>query len=716
MLTRRILTIIPFLVIVVLFQAAFWVPTYERQDVAGEERLHTFIEGSIGDAKFLNPIIATDGASMDIAALIFEGLIDIDEDLDFVGGLAEGWETTSTAYLNVLPDRRLPGGTPASARNVAARLEQALAAGELGWLDEDIESIRVLPPETTTQTLTLFEKSEAEDDSSPGTPRPVEVEIARPARVEIALARVVPDLASQLEPAVGAELLAPPPSGTALSTEDPADLAKLGEQTLGLFEVLEQNPVMLFHLRRGVKFHDGHGFDSGDVVFSYRAFLDPKNASPRASTWEPVKSVEALDAHTVRVVYKRLYSPATLAWSGPMILPEHLMNDAALEREMDRRGIEGEARKAFGLRQSDTTRNPIGTGQFRFVEWNSDEYLHLRAFEDHWKKVPEYKEYYYRVIPELVTQEVEFRSGGIDAYAPPPYQIPRYANDSDFHLLSAIQGYYAYIGYNLRKPPFDDIRVRKALGMAIDVDAIIEYVLYGQGDRVSGPYYISTPFYNPETPMLPYDPEGAAALLAEAGWKKGPDGILAKNGERLAFSLATNNGNPQRKAMVTIAQNAWKKLGVDVSTRLLEWTVFIEQFARLEHDAVLLAWGGGALNPDLYQLWHSSQTDEQQLNRGGYANPEADALIERIRRTYDPQEQRRLGWQLHDLIARDHPMTFLYSARANVVLDRKIVHVERDEAGVERYKRIEPTAAGEIKFWFDHWRKLAQPIAFEAKR
>jgi hypothetical protein len=166
--------------------------------------------------------------------------------------------------------------------------------------------------------------------------------------------------------------------------------------------------------------------------------------------------------------------------------------------------------------------------------------------------------------------------------------------------------------------------------MAIDVDQLIEFVLYGEGQRVSGPYYASTVFYDPETPLVPYDPDGAERLLAEAGFRPGPDGVLAKDGQRLAFKLITNNGNPSRRAIMTIAQDAWKKLGVDVVTQAFEWTVFLEEFVNPgEFDAVVLGWSGGALDPDLFQIWHSSQAGKYQLNFAGYRSAEADRLIER---------------------------------------------------------------------------------------
>jgi ABC-type transport system substrate-binding protein len=165
---------------------------------------------------------------------------------------------------------------------------------------------------------------------------------------------------------------------------------------------------------------------------------------------------------------------------------------------------------------------------------------------------------------------------------------------------------------------------------------------------------------------------------------------------------------------MTIAQDAWKKLGVDVVTQALEWTVFLEEFVNPgEFDALVLGWSGGALDPDLYSLWHSSQSGKYQLNFAGYVNPEADRLIEQIRVEYEPETRLALAHTLHELIASDQPYTFLVASRATYVLDRKMVIVEEDAAGAEGYRPIEPVA-GMLMFYFERWRKLGQDPVFEA--
>jgi ABC-type transport system substrate-binding protein len=524
---------------------------------------------------------------------------------------------------------------------------------------------------------------------------------------------VVPDLFERLAPVLGAALLEPAGLAARVHPEEELTPEALAKHLPELLPLTEHNPVITFHLRRDVRFHDGHRFDAGDVEFTYQAILDPKNASPRVSSFEPVKAVEIVDDFTLRVVYKRLYSPAIVEWVYMGILPEHLMNAAALEREMERRGVSGAARAEFSLRQSETGQHPVGTGPFRFVRWQRDELVQLARFDDYFKGPAEFEDVYFRTIPDGVTQELEFRAGAVDTYAAQPHQVARYRRDPRYRSVSTVANSYSYIAYNLRRPVFQDARVRRALAMAIDVAQLIEFVLYGEGERVSGPYYASTVFYNEETPLVPYDPAGAKRLLAEAGWRPGPDGILSKNGERLAFKLITNNGNPARRAIMTVAQDAWKKLGVDVVTQAFEWTVFLEEFVNPgEFDALVLGWSGGALDPDLFQIWHSSQAEKYRLNFAGYANPAADRLIERIRVEYDPATRIALAHQLHGLIASDQPYTFLFAARATYVLDRRMVIVERGKGGKERYRPIEPVK-GMLTFYFDRWRKLAQDPVFE---
>jgi ABC-type transport system substrate-binding protein len=308
---------------------------------------------------------------------------------------------------------------------------------------------------------------------------------------------------------------------------------------------------------------------------------------------------------------------------------------------------------------------------------------------------------------------MEFYAGTIDSYGVQPYQVARLKQDPRFQNFSGTSYAYAYIGYNLRRPPFDDPRVRQALSMAIDVDRIIDFVLYQQGERTTGPFLKQTEYYNHAIAPVSWDPEGALKLLAEAGWRHNADGRLEKGGQKLQFTLITNSGNDIRKSILAIAQDAWKQIGIEVRTDLVEWSVFIkERINKLDFDAVVLGWSMG-IDPDLYQIWHSSQTGPHQLNFAGYRNPEADDLIIRIRQEYDFDRKVTLCHRLHAIIAEDQPYTFLYVGKWTAVLDRRIVIRKTDPEGKDRFRPIQPTRTGNYMFTFNQWTKLADVPQFD---
>jgi ABC-type transport system substrate-binding protein len=364
------------------------------------------------------------------------------------------------------------------------------------------------------------------------------------------------------------------------------------------------------------------------------------------------------------------------------------------------------------MRDSRFNRRPVGCGPFRFERWKADQYIELARFEDYWAGPPNYRSFVYRIIPDVLTQEMEFYAGTLDSYSVQPHQVGRFKRDPRFQSFSGTSFGYTYIGYNMRREPFDDVRVRRALSLAIDEEKIIKYVLYGQGEPITGPFVKQTDYYNDRIEPLGYDPQKALELMRSAGWRRNGSGWLEKDGKRLQFTLITNTGNEIRKSVLAIVQDAWKKIGVDVGTDTLEWSVFIqERVNKLDFDAVVLGWVMG-IEPDLYQIWHSSQTDPQELNFTGFQNDRADELITRIRREYDHERQVRFCHRLHEIIARQQPYTFLYVGKWTAVLDKRIVIKETDEEGNVVYKKIRPTKTGDYTFHFNKWIKLSKEPEF----
>jgi len=709
MIVRRILIGAPLLLIIFLLQSYLWVPTYEQQTKGNPQRLTEYITASIGDASILNPILSADSASNDIEAMVFEGLIDRDKDLRFRARLAKAWRIYEEAFFYINEKATIPHLGQASAPEVVRLLKRAQGGYVPGSARvkkslDNIGEIIILPAREFVVTR--------EEKKGAGK-KVVKIQVQAPARIKLILNRVDQELFANLSTLLGNDYFRsfPAQDYLSLSEEGRAGIKTKADYAQEILPATEHNPVIIFYLRPDVRFHDDHIFEAGDVRFTYEAIMDPKNLSPRVADYEPVKEVEVIDPLTVRITYKRLYSPALSTWAIG-IVPEHLLNNEALKNEAMRTGKDPES---FSMRQSSFNRHPIGCGPFVFREWRSDQYIALDRFADYWEGPPNYKRFMYRIIPDLLTQEMEFYAGTVDNYAVEPHQVQRLKNDPTYQNFSGLSFGYTYIGYNMRRKPFDDPRVRRALGMAIDVDKIIRYVLYGQAERITGPFVKQTDYYNHRIEPLPYDPEGALKLLAEAGWRRNKEGWLEKDGKRFQFTLITNSGNDQRKAVLTICQDAWKQIGIDCRTDLLEWAVFVqERVDKADFDALVLGWQMG-IEPDLYQIWHSSQTHPFQLNFVGYQNPQADDLIIKIRQEYDHGRQVADCHQLHELIAKDQPYTFLYVNKWTAVLDKRIVIQETDAKGNIIYKRITPTKTGNYTFYFNKWIKLPEVPVLSAE-
>jgi len=691
MTTRRALIIVPVIVVLFLLQSYFWVPTYEEQTRGNPDRLNQFITATLGDASLLNPILNADSASSQITSKIFEGLIDRDENLQFRGRIAREWHISEIAYFyhnQTAPD---PTGNGGSSQNLLTWLRAKLKAGEPRLAN--VTRIDLLPPAVTMVTKTV---------SIAGQKKSVKIRVGAPARLKLVLNKVDQHLFKRLEGLLGKTYFSSFNAQAYLLTQSELPEKQLAALSAELLPAVEHNPVIVFKLRSGVRFHDGHELDAEDVKFTYEAIVDPRNRSPRIPDFEPVKAFTIIDPLTIEIIYKRLYSPALGTW-GMGILPAHLLDARSLSAEAKSTGKDP---STFTIRQSNFNRRPVGSGPFTFLEWKSDQYIKLERFEAYWEGPPNYHQYVMRIIPDPLTQEVEFYAGTIDDYDVLPHQVQRLKSNRRFLNFSGPSFGYSYIAYNLRRKPFDNPKVRRALGMAIDTGKIIRYVLYGQAEPITGPFVKQTDYYNRSIKPLPYDPEGALKLLAEAGWRRNQDGWLVKDGHRMQFTLITNNGNNLRKAILAIAQDAWKKIGVDVRTDRIEWSVFIKNLVnQLDFDALILGWSMG-IDPDLYQIWHSSQTGKYQLNFAGFANSEADDLIVKIRREYDHSQQVAYCHRLHDIIAAEQPYTFLYVGRWTALLDKRIVRREVDSQGNPIYLPIVPTKSGSYLYHFNQWIKL----------
>lgn len=418
------------------------------------------------------------------------------------------------------------------------------------------------------------------------------------------------------------------------------------------WEVSRGGLVITFHLRPGVRWHDGVPFSADDVLFTYQKLRDPKVHTPYSSDFEDVESVVALDPLTVRVTYRKRFAPGLASW-GMGIVPKHVFEKGDFNTHP-------------------ANRSPIGTGPYRFKEWKTDQYILLEANPDYFEGRPYIQRYVYRIIPDQAVQFLEMRNQTIDSISLTPDQFKAYDAIFEHHQRYRYPAFkYIYFGFNLKNDLFKDRRVRQALAYALDRRSMVEGIVLGLGQPITGPFPITSWAYNADVQDLPYNPAKARALFAEAGWKPDAGGRLLKDGKPFAFTLMTNQGNKVRELCAEVIQQQLRKAGIDVSIRVVEWSTFIHQYVdKKNFEAVVLGWQLGR-DPDNYMMWHSSQQKEGQYNFCGYENPDVDRWLVEARETFDFNKRRALYRKIHAQIAGDLPYIFLYCPDELVAIHKR---------------------------------------------
>lgn len=423
-----------------------------------------------------------------------------------------------------------------------------------------------------------------------------------------------------------------------------------------------------FHLRRDVKWTDGVPFTARDIEFGFRTIRDPATLTSYAEDYRQVESFELLDDFTFRVTYDKPFAPALASWGSLVVLPRHI--------------LEGQ-----NINETDFGQHPVGLGPHKFESWERNTRFTLRSNHDYYRGRPFLEQVVYRVIPDESTQFLELKAGGLDMMGLTPLQYSRQTLtpyfERNFRKYRYVSNAYTYLGYNLKDPRFADVRVRRAFTHAIDKQEIVDAVLFGLGRPTETPYRPGTKWPNEKLPPYEYDPAKARALLAEAGWTDTDgDGVVDKDGKPFAFRILTNQGNEQRLKTATMIQKRLRDVGVDATVRVLEWSAFINNFIdKRNFEAILLGWSL-SLDPDQYDIWHSSKTGYKELNHVSFQNAEVDELLEKGRRTFDEDERKRIYDRFQEILWEEQPYTFLYVPEATPIVSARFHGIEEAPAGI----------------------------------
>ena len=429
------------------------------------------------------------------------------------------------------------------------------------------------------------------------------------------------------------------------------------------WEVSRDGLTYTFKLKKGVKWHDGKPFTARDVAFTFYSVLDPKVTTPHRGYFDALvgfpeltnkdnpkkpeelaqRPIEVIDDHTIRFRLRYPYGAFLAVLVNPRagIIPEHLL-------------------KGVDLNTAEYNRKPIGTGPFKFVEWKRGERLVLEANADYHAGRPALDRLIYRVIPDAVVLLQELRAGGVDFIERPPLtEVGRLKQTPGLKVLTADNTLYTYFGFRQDLAPFDDVRVRRALYHAIDIPAIVREVLQGYGTVSNGQFPPGSWAFDPSVKPYAYDPNRAKALLAEAGWKAGPDGVLTKDGKRLSFSLRHDQADQTVKDTTIIIQEFLKKVGVEATIEPLDWPTFVKKLFASDFEGIVVGWTNfHDPDPFAYSIWHSGQWKAR--NFAHYKNPRADAALEAARRTADQAERKKHYAEFSKILMEDAPYVFLY--------------------------------------------------------
>ncbi len=412
----------------------------------------------------------------------------------------------------------------------------------------------------------------------------------------------------------------------------------------------------IFHLHQGVKFHNGQPLTSRDVKWTFDSLIKGKLRSPKASTYAHLDHIDTPDDYTVIFHLKEPYAP--LLWN---------LADGAI-------GI-----VPYGSGE-DFNRHPIGSGPFRFVSAQQDKDVVIERNPDYWTTAAKLERVYFKVIPDATTRALELRKQSADVAINSLVAdtVATLQRDRNLTVMESPGTIYAYLAMNLRDPILKDVRVRRAMAYAINVQPIIHYLLR---DAARPAYSVLPPqhwAYDGDVERYPHDPERARRLLDAAGYP-------AKNGVRFHLTMKTSTEESTR-LLAAVFQQQLREVGIALDIRTYEFATFLSDVTKGTYQVHSLRWIGGNQDPDIFEnIFATASFAPKRANRTFYSNPRVDELIREGRSTLDQQKRKIIYDELQQILAQDLPYINLW------YLDNVLVHTNRVHG-------IELTPAGNYDF------------------
>jgi len=407
--------------------------------------------------------------------------------------------------------------------------------------------------------------------------------------------------------------------------------------------------TIVYHLRRGVLWQDSAPFTSRDVQFTWQAIVDKRNDVPSTHGYDLITSIDTPDALTAVVHLRRAWAPAVATFftygATPMeIVPAHLLENSG------------------PLQTSAFNEHPIGTGPFELTSWKRGEELVFARNPHYFRGVPRAQTIVAREVPDINTDLVMLRAGQLDWSLLSPAQRLALGPDSTLKIVYAPFAGFGAIAFNCRKPPFDDVRMRRAIAMAIDRKRLSDGITGGQYPVTDSDLPVFSWAYDGTARLPAFDTAGAGRALDALGWVRGPDGMRSKNGVLLSLEFLTFPEGDTAVRTAEYVQAMLRDAGISVDVKKISVAQFY--LPRTEgglllsgtFDMAYIAWRTGA-DPDDSNI----VTCGGVANYSGYCSERVDALERQALSATSQSVRKALYSRIQHEIANDVPYDYLYA-------------------------------------------------------
>ena len=429
------------------------------------------------------------------------------------------------------------------------------------------------------------------------------------------------------------------------------------------YKVSADKLSIAFELKDNLVWSDGKPLTSDDVKFAWDTMLDPKTEYPYASLYDSFAGLEVTGPKTFVFKLKEVFAPALGYAAGVQPLPKHIFGNVNINDNPH------------------NTKPPVSSGPFIFKEWVRDDHATFVANDKYNGGRPNLDNYVFRVVKDATVSYSMLKTGEADAsdIQPQDYDDAKASQVFNTYRYYYFAAAWDYIGFNLKLPMFADKRVRQALSMALDKKKMVERIRLGFAKPQYSIYPSTSPVFTDDLPKWEYDAAKAKALLDEAGWKAGSDGIRAKDGKRFRVRVHFNAGNKRREQIATVVQQYWKEVGVEVEVNQEDWGAYLKRVNETkDFDCIVLGWVGGYEPHGQSNIWGTGKGQ----NSIGYSNPKIDELFKKgVTESYEMKDRKSIYIEIQKILAEEQPYIFLWTMENLVGINKRLKGVDPEPLG-----------------------------------